>query len=137
MLWAVTSVVVVRIARAEGDAQVFRFPPRAIDIGRTLENDLVLDDASVSPRHARILVKDGRLIIVDLKSETGTFVDGRRLTSYPSLKTDLRNAGAEWVDEEVVVDSGLVSSRTPRDLPAFNAKVVEEIAEGAHADQTA
>lgn len=64
-------------------------------------------------------------------------VDGRTMTSYPSLQTDLRNAGATWVDEEVVVDSGLVTSRTPDDLPAFNAKVVEEIAEGAHADQTA
>ena len=63
-------------------------------------------------------------------------VDGRTLTSYPSLKTDLVNAGATWVDEEVVVDEGLVSSRTPDDLPAFNAKVVEEIAEGAHAGQT-
>lgn len=64
-------------------------------------------------------------------------VSGRTITSYPSLKTDLRNAGANWVDEEVVVDDGLVSSRTPDDLPAFNAKVVEEIAEGAHAGQTA
>jgi len=63
-------------------------------------------------------------------------LDGRTLTSYPSLKTDLVNAGADWVDEEVVVDQGLVSSRTPDDLPAFNAKVIEEIAEGAHAGQT-
>lgn len=64
-------------------------------------------------------------------------VDGRTLTSFPSLKTDLRNAGATWVDEEVVVDQGLVSSRTPDDLPAFNAKVVEEIGEGKHEGQTA
>jgi protease I len=64
-------------------------------------------------------------------------VRGRTMTSYPSLKTDLRNAGAEWVDEEVVVDNGLVSSRTPKDLPAFNAKLVEEIAEGRHEQQTA
>lgn len=64
-------------------------------------------------------------------------VDGRTLTSYPSLRTDLRNAGATWVDEEVVVDEGLVSSRTPDDLPAFNAKVVEEIGEGKHEGQTA
>lgn len=64
-------------------------------------------------------------------------VDGRTLTSYPSLKTDLRNAGADWVDEEVVVDQGLVSSRTPDDLPAFNAKVIEEIGEGRHEGQTA
>ena len=63
-------------------------------------------------------------------------VEGRTITSYPSLKTDLRNAGANWVDEEVVVDDGLVSSRTPDDLPAFNAKVVEEVAEGAHVGQT-
>src|SRR5918995_1463322 len=59
-------------------------------------------------------------------------VRGRRVTSYPSLRTDLRNAGADWVDEEVVVDDGLVSSRTPDDLPAFNTKVVEEFAEGMH-----
>ncbi|EGT5590898.1 type 1 glutamine amidotransferase domain-containing protein [Corynebacterium striatum] len=56
----------------------------------------------------------------------------RTLTSFPSLKTDLRNAGATWVDEEVHVDQGLVSSRTPDDLPAFNAKIVEEFAEGTH-----
>lgn len=59
-------------------------------------------------------------------------MDGRTLTSYPSLRTDLKNAGAHWVDEEVVVDQGLVSSRTPDDLPAFNAKLVEEIGEGRH-----
>jgi len=63
-------------------------------------------------------------------------IRGRRLTSYPSLRTDLQNAGAEWVDEEVVVDQGLVSSRTPDDLPAFNAKLVEEVAEGLHAGQS-
>ncbi len=64
-------------------------------------------------------------------------VRGRTLTSWPSLKTDLRNAGAEYVDEEVVVDNGLVSSRKPDDLPAFCAKVVEEIAEGEHEGQVA
>lgn len=64
-------------------------------------------------------------------------VRGRELTSYPSLRTDLLNAGAEWVDEEVVVDAGLVSSRTPDDLPAFCDKLIEEIDEGEHAGQTA
>lgn len=64
-------------------------------------------------------------------------VRGRTLTSWPSLQTDLRNAGAEWVDEEVHVDNGLVSSRKPDDLPAFCAKLVEEVAEGAHAAQRA
>jgi protease I len=62
-------------------------------------------------------------------------VDGRTLTSWPSLQTDLRNAGAEWIDEEVHVDQGLVSSRKPDDLDAFNAKLVEEFAEGAHEGQ--
>lgn len=57
---------------------------------------------------------------------------GRKLTSYKSIKTDLMNAGAEWVDQEVVVDKGLVTSRSPKDLPAFNKKMVEEFAEGSH-----
>jgi protease I len=60
-------------------------------------------------------------------------VRGRTMTSWPSLQTDLRNAGAEWVDREVVVDQGLVTSRNPDDLPAFCSKLVEEIAEGVHA----
>lgn len=59
-------------------------------------------------------------------------VEGRTLTSWPSLQTDLRNAGAHWVDEEVHVDQGLVSSRKPDDLPAFASKIVEEFAEGVH-----
>jgi protease I len=63
-------------------------------------------------------------------------VRGRNLTSYHTLRTDLTNAGANWTDEEVVVDQGLVTSRNPDDLPAFNAKVIEEIAEGEHAGQT-
>ncbi len=63
--------------------------------------------------------------------ETG-MIGGRRMTSYPSLKTDLKNAGVDWVDEEVVSDKGLVTSRTPADLPAFNKKMIEEITEGKH-----
>ena len=60
-------------------------------------------------------------------------VKGRRLTSYPSIQADLKNAGADWVDEEVVVDNGLVTSRKPDDLPAFNRKMIEEFGEGMHA----
>ncbi len=63
-------------------------------------------------------------------------VKGRTLTSWPSLQTDLRNAGATWVDEEVVVDNGLVTSRNPDDLPAFCEKLVEEFAEGLHQAQS-
>jgi protease I len=64
-------------------------------------------------------------------------VKGRKLTSWPSLQTDIRNAGGSWVDEEVVVDGGLVTSRKPDDIPAFNSKMVEEFAEGMHARQRA
>jgi protease I len=60
---------------------------------------------------------------------------GRTITSWPSLQTDIRNAGGKWVDEEVVVDEGLVSSRNPDDLPAFCAKLVEEFCEGVHEGQ--
>lgn len=64
-------------------------------------------------------------------------VEGRTVTSYPSVRKDLENAGAKWVDREVVVDQGLVTSRSPKDLPAFNRKLVEEVGEGRHAAQSA
>ena len=64
--------------------------------------------------------------------ETG-MVHGRNMTSYPSIKTDLENAGACWDDKEVIVDNGLVTSRSPKDLEAFNRKMIEEISEGKHA----
>lgn len=62
-------------------------------------------------------------------------VEGREMTSYPPLKKDLENAGAKWVDKEVVVDNGLITSRNPDDLPAFNKKMIEEFAEGRHDKQ--
>ena len=64
-------------------------------------------------------------------------VDGLTLTSWPSLKTDIRNAGGNWVDEEVHVDRGLTTSRNPDDIPAFNAKIVEEFCEGRHEELAA
>lgn len=63
-------------------------------------------------------------------------VKGRKMTSYPSLATDLRNAGAAWIDEKVVTDNGLVTSRRPDDLEAFDQKIIEEVAEGTDAQQT-
>jgi protease I len=63
--------------------------------------------------------------------ETG-YVKGKKMTSFSSLKTDLLNAGANWIDEEVIVDQGLVTSRSPKDLPAFCQKMIEEIIEGKH-----
>lgn len=71
-----------------------------------------------------------------LLAEAGV-LDGRKVTSYNSIKTDIINAGANWVDEEVVVDEGLVTSRSPKDLPAFNSKLVEEVYEGKHDMQMA
>ena len=71
-----------------------------------------------------------------LLAEAGV-LKGRKVTSYPSIKTDLINAGANWVDEEVVTDQGLVTSRKPDDLPAFNRKMIEEIREGKHQRQHA
>ena len=62
-------------------------------------------------------------------------VKGRELTSYPTLRKDLENAGAKWTDSEVVVDNGLITSRNPNDIPAFNKKLIEEIAEGRHGKQ--
>ena len=64
-------------------------------------------------------------------------VRGRTMTSWPSLRVDLQNAGAQWVDREVVVDGGLVTSRKPDDIPAFNAKMIEEFAEGEHTRRAA
>jgi len=68
--------------------------------------------------------------------ETG-MINGREMTSYPSLKTDMENAGVNWQDKEVVVDNGLVSSRSPKDLAAFNKKMIEEFKEGVHASRGA
>ena len=65
--------------------------------------------------------------------ETG-LISGRNMTSYPSIQTDLKNAGAFWIDKEVVVDNGLVTSRSPKDLEAFNKKMIEEIKEGKHSE---
>ncbi len=143
------------VSPAQGTIKAWKYT----DWGRTVKVDMPLDKASAEDFDA--LVLPGGVINPDhlrrnpaavqfvksffqagkpvgaichgpqLLIEAGV-ARGRRLTSFASIKTDLKNAGAEWVDEEVVVDRGLVTSRSPDDLPAFNAKMIEEIAEGAH-----
>lgn len=127
--------------------------------GSKFEVDIVLSDAKPSDYDA--LVLPGGLMNPDELRSTPAAVDfvrdfadegkpiaaichapwllieadvirGRRLTSWPAIQTDVRNAGGDWVDEEVVVDQGLVTSRMPDDIPAFNRKMIEEIAEGKH-----
>ena len=120
---------------------------RPLDEARADDYDaLLLPGGVMSPDHLRMnakaveLVKrffeDGKPIAVICHGpwtlvEAGV-VRGLTITSYPSVKTDLKNAGATWVDEPVVVDRGIVSSRKPDDLPAFNQKMIEEFAEGRH-----
>ena len=84
--------------------------------------------------HPDLIAAQARAVLDDIGADafkTG-MLGGRNMTSYPSLQTDLKNAGAHWVDQEVVVDNGLVTSRRPDDLEAFNKKMIEEIAEGVH-----
>jgi protease I len=90
---------------------------------------------------ARQFLEEGKPVAAichgpQLLIETG-LLNGRTLTSYPAIRTDLQNAGVDWVDKEVVVDNGLVTSRSPKDLEAFNKKMIEEIREGKHAPNAA
>ncbi|RUR28119.1 type 1 glutamine amidotransferase domain-containing protein [Vreelandella nanhaiensis] len=134
------------------------------DWGDTYEADKALTDAKEADYHALVLpgglfnpdelrVNEDALSFVKAFFQAGKpvaaichapwilinagVVEGRRMTSVPTVAQDLRNAGAEWVDEAVVVDNGLVTSRTPKDLDAFNAKLLEELQEGRHSGQHA
>ncbi|WP_144795659.1 type 1 glutamine amidotransferase domain-containing protein [Microbacterium paludicola] len=128
-----------RVDLAVGSADPDAFDALVLPGGVVNADNLRMDEDSVAfakaffQAHKPVsVICHGAWILIE-----ADVVRDRKITSYPSLRTDLRNAGATWVDEEVVVDDGFVSSRTPDDLPAFNAKTVEEIAEGAHAGQHA
>jgi protease I len=127
------------VDQVSGDADASAFDGVVLPGGVVNADHLRMDEASVTfmknafAQHKPVgVICHGAWILTE-----ADLVRDRTITSYPSLKTDLRNAGANWVDEEVVVDAGLVSSRTPDDLPAFCDKIVEEFAEGKHEGQTA
>ena len=127
------------VDRTTAQADAADFDALVLPGGVVNADNLRLDEAAV--RLARDFFAQGKPVGAIchagwLLVEAGV-VEGRTMTSFPSLRTDLTNAGASWVDEDVVVDEGFLSSRTPDDLPAFTAKLVEEIGEGTHDGQTA
>ena len=146
------------VSTEDGEVQAFNH----LDKADTFRVDRTVDDAKASDYDALVLPggvanpdflrMDGRAVgfardFFEQAKPVGVIchgpwtlveadvVKGRTITSWPSLRTDIRNAGGTWVDEEVVVDEGLVSSRKPDELPAFCAKIVEEFCEGEHAAQ--
>ncbi|HZZ71585.1 MAG TPA: type 1 glutamine amidotransferase domain-containing protein [Pirellulales bacterium] len=125
----------IHIDRVVGDAQASDYDALVLPGGVMNPDKLRLDKKAV--RFVRDLFDAGKPVAAICHGPwtliNAGVVRGRRMTSWPSLEADLRNAGAEWVDQEVVVDNGLITSRKPADLDAFCEKLVEEIGEGVHA----
>lgn len=132
-------------------ADMFRVHKTVDEVGASDYDGLVLPGGVANPDRLRTSKKAVAFVRAFFEQQTpvaaichglwmlveADVVRGRKLTSWPSLKTDIRNSGGNWVDEEVVVDSGLTTSRKPDDLDAFCAKAVEELAEGRHRKQAA
>jgi protease I len=125
--------------KAVGDADPDDYDALVLPGGVANPDALRIDDDAVA--FIRQFFDDGKPVAAICHAPwtliEADVVRGRRMTSWPSLRTDLVNAGADWVDEVVVVDQGFVTSRKPDDLPAFDKKMVEEIGEGVHARQHA
>ena len=128
--WSITLPVDIALSEAKaGDYDALMIP------GGVLNPDTMRNDPNYVD-FATQFMEGGKPVAAichgpQLLIETG-LLEGRKMTSYPSIKTDLKNAGAEWYDKEVVVDNGFVTSRSPDDLEAFNKKLVEEVKEGIH-----
>ncbi|WP_141734116.1 type 1 glutamine amidotransferase domain-containing protein [Oligoflexus tunisiensis] len=128
--WGETVKVDVELSEAHADEYAALMLPGGVmnpDRLRMDEEAVQFVQSFVDARKPIAAICHGPQILI----ETGV-VKGRQMTSWPSLKTDLINAGAQWMDQEVVTDQGLVTSRKPADIPAFNRKMIEEFAEGVH-----
>lgn len=128
--WSIELPVDKNISDAQsGDYDALMLPGGVLNPDQLRRNDAAVE-------FAKDFIETGKPVAAichgpQLLIETG-LLEGRDLTSFPSVQTDLKNAGANWHDREVIVDNGLVTSRSPKDLEAFNKKMIEEIAEGIH-----
>ena len=132
--WSIELPVDVKVEDADpNDYDALMIPGGVLNPDKMRSNDKCVE-------FAQHFLQEGKPVAAichgpQLLIETG-MLEGRNMTSYPSIKTDLTNAGALWSDREVIVDNGLVTSRSPKDLEAFNKKMIEEIKEGQHSPVT-